>query len=242
MTRNRTTFLAALALAAGLGMGLLAAPATAADDHGTRGVPTPNQVANTTGDLAHPSHGAEAHGDPALIGGPKTGLITAATTLIIFLLLLTVLGKFAWGPIASGLKAREDKIRKDIADAEAARARAEATLREYNTKLADAEGRTREILAKATADAERLATSIRMQAQQEAEEAKERAMKDIDAARKDAVREVYEQTAVLATNVAEKILRRSLNAQDQRDLVDQSLNQLQAATAGGERHGTARAY
>ncbi|HLL91094.1 MAG TPA: hypothetical protein VK324_17475, partial [Tepidisphaeraceae bacterium] len=74
------------------------------------------------------------------------------------------------------------------------------------------------------------------------EEAKERAMKDIDAARKDAVREVYEQTAVLATNVAEKILRRSLNAQDQRDLVDQSLNQLQAATAGGERHGTARAY
>ena len=47
--------------------------------------------------------------------------------------------------------------------------------------------------------------------------------------RNEALREVYEQAANLATNVAEKILRRNLNAADQRDLVNASLEQLQTA-------------
>lgn len=162
-----------------------------------------------------------------LVKGPSESLITAATTLIIFVVLLVVLGKSAWGPILTGLKSREDKIRKDISDAEAARARAEATLREYSAKLAAAETEVREMISKATADAERAATAVRARAQQEAEETKERAIKDIDAAAKQAMAEVYEQTASLATDVAEKILRRNLNADDQRDLVNQSLEQMQ---------------
>jgi len=92
----------------------------------------------------------------------------AVWVLIIFVVLLAVLYPTAWKNVLAGLKAREDRIRKDIADAEAARARAEATLREYNTKLATAEGQIREMLSKATADAEKIATSIRMQAQHEA--------------------------------------------------------------------------
>lgn len=171
---------------------------------------------------------ADDHGKPSLIGPPSAGIIPAATTLIIFLCLLVVLGKYAWKPIASGLKAREDKIRADIAEAEAARARAEATLKEYNTKLASAESSIREMLAKASADGEKLATSIRMKAQEEAEEIKERANRDIEAARDNALREIYERTAELATNVAEKIIRKNLNPADQQELVRQSLDQLQA--------------
>src|SRR5690606_13117586 len=81
---------------------------------------------------------SESGGSPSLIGPISAGAIPALTTLVVFVLLLIVLGKYAWGPIASGLKAREDKIRKDIADAEAARAKAEATLREYEQRLASA--------------------------------------------------------------------------------------------------------
>src|SRR5205085_388944 len=106
---------------------------------------------------------------------------------------------FAWGPIASGLKAREDKIRKDIADAEAARAKAEATLKEYSAQLATAEARIRDMMAKASADAEKLSTSLRMQAQQEAEEIKERSTRDIEAARKAALNDIYSQAAELST-------------------------------------------
>jgi F-type H+-transporting ATPase subunit b len=72
---------------------------------------------------------------------------------------------------------------------------------------------------------------MRTQAQSEAEETRERAIKDIEAARAQALSEIYEQTADLATKVAEKILRRSINANDQRDLVNESLKELETAGA-----------
>jgi F-type H+-transporting ATPase subunit b len=158
----------------------------------------------------------------------RQGIITGTVTIVIFVILVAVLGKYAWGPIVVGLKAREDKIRKDIADAEATRARAEATLREYNQQLATAEQKVRDMLSKAATDAEQLAAQMRTRAQQEAEETRERAIQEIDAARDQALSEIYEQTADLATRVAEKILKRNLNADDQRGLIDQSLREMQA--------------
>ena len=161
--------------------------------------------------------------------------VSALWVVIIFLIMLAILYPTAWKNVLAGLKAREERIRRDIADAEAARARAEATLKEYNAQLATAEGRVRDMLAKATADGEAIAANIRTRAQKESEETKERAMRDIDAARDQAVSQIHEQAAVLATSVAEKILRRNLNPDDQRDLVAQSLNQLQTLGAGNGR-------
>jgi F-type H+-transporting ATPase subunit b len=137
-----------------------------------------------------------------------------------------VLYKSAWKNVLAGLKAREDRIRKDIADAESARMKAEDILRQYDGRLADAEQKVRDILSKAAADAEKIGTNIRMKAQQDSEDVKERATAEIEAAKRTALTEIYEQTADLATSVAEKIIRRSLNANDQRDLVNQSLEQL----------------
>ena len=147
--------------------------------------------------------------------------------LAIFLLVAIILYRTAWKNVLIGLKAREERIRKDIADAEAARMKAEETLRQYDSRLAEAELKVRDIIDKAALDAERIGTSIRMKAQEEAEEAKERATKEIEAAKQTALTEIYEQTANLATAVAEKIIRRNLNPDDQRDLVNQSLQQLQ---------------
>jgi len=147
--------------------------------------------------------------------------------LAIFLLVAIILYRTAWKNVLIGLKAREERIRKDIADAEAARMKAEETLRQYDSRLAEAELKVRDIIDKAALDAERIGTSIRMKAQEEAEEAKERATKEIEAAKQTALTEIYEQTANLATSVAEKIIRRNLNPDDQRDLVNQSLQQLQ---------------
>ena len=151
--------------------------------------------------------------------------------LVIFILLVVILYRAAWKNVLAGLKGREQRIRNDIAQAEAARSKAEATLKDYSAQLATAEHRVREILSKATTDAEQLATSIRTRAQAEAEEIKDRATKEIEAAREQALTEIYQQTADLATKVAEKILRRNLNADDQRDLVNQSLSELQNVSA-----------
>ena len=181
---------------------------------------------------------AGSQGSPAGPGEPKlipemggTQILTTLITLIVFLGLVVILSKYAWGPIVSGLKAREDKIRRDIRDAEEARAQAEATLKKYQAQLATAEQSVLDLLAKASADAQQLATSIRANAQQEAEEAKERATKEIEAAKNQAVGEIYDQAATLGTTIAEKILRRNLNADDQQDLVRSSLEQLRTVNA-----------
>jgi F-type H+-transporting ATPase subunit b len=178
---------------------------------------------------AAPEHEAAAEQEPNLLPTPAQGLFTGVTTLIVFSLLLAILGKYAWGPIARGLHEREANIRKDISDAQASRNAAEQKLAEYQKKLASAEDEVRALLDKARVDAEKMATMLKMQAQQDSEEIKERATREIEASKNQALSEIYAQSADLSTKIAEKILRRNLNADDQRDLVKQSLEEFQTA-------------
>lgn len=156
------------------------------------------------------------------------GLVTAITTLVVFVLLIAILSKFAFAPIAAGLKKREDKIRQDITDAENANKKAQASLAELSAKLSAADGEVRAIIARAQADAENIATNIRTKAQQESEEIRERAEREIDQAKGAAIKEIYAQAADLSTAIAEKILRRNLSVEDQRSLVAESLSKLDA--------------
>ena len=178
--------------------------------------------------------GDEGHAKGELMPDPgkRETILSAVWVLVIFVVLLAILYPTAWKNVLAGLKARAERNRKDIAEAEAARVRAEATLKEYNTQLAAAETRVRDMLAKATAEGETIAAGIRTRAQQESEETKARALRDIEAARGQAIAELHEQAAVLATSVAEKILRRNLNPDDQRDLVNRSLAEISTVGPG----------
>jgi F-type H+-transporting ATPase subunit b len=183
----------------------------------------PAHTSETTVHKAETAAEPEEHERPLLNFQPAE----AVWIVIIFLILLAFLYKYAWKHVLAGLKAREERIRKDIADAEAARAKSEAALKEYNAQLATAEQKVREMIQAAVAEGERISTQIKMQAQQESEAAKERATKEIESAKKQAIQEIYAEAANLSTTIAEKILRRALNADDQRDLVNRSLEQLQ---------------
>jgi F-type H+-transporting ATPase subunit b len=209
--------------------------ATAADEALVETEHATGAAAGAHGEEAHGggnAHGAEGHKaelipDP---GDPQT-FYSALWVVIIFVVLLAILYPTAWKSVLAGLKAREERIRKDIADAEAARAKAESTLRDYTAQLNTAEAKVREMIASATAEGERVAAGLRTHAQHESEEIKERANRDIDAARKAALSDIYAQAAELSTNIASKILRRNLNADDQRELVNQSLKQIQTLNA-----------
>jgi len=178
---------------------------------------------------------AEEEGAKPSLIPPVTGADSRQTymqalwVIIIFVIVVVVLYRTAWQNVLAGLKAREGRIRDDIKNADAARAKAEATLKEYSAQLATAEGKIRDMMTQATADAEKIAQSLRMQAQQESEEIKERATREIETARKAAVADIYAQAADLSTNIASKILKRNLNVDDQRALVNSSLEQLQTA-------------
>jgi F-type H+-transporting ATPase subunit b len=190
--------------------------ADAADSH-------PPAPAGTTADHGGGGGGGDHHEQRPLL---DFRMGEAIWVIVIFLILLALLYPTAWKNVLAGLKAREQRIRSDIADAEAARGRAEQTLRDYNTRLAAAEQEVRAMLDRATKQGEQIATNLRAQAQQDAEATRERALRDIDEARKQAVSQIYEQAATMATSVAEKIIRRNLNPDDHRELVNQSLEQL----------------
>jgi F-type H+-transporting ATPase subunit b len=215
-----------LGLCAAIGSAIGFAPRVRAQEG-----PAHEGVAHETAHAGEPAggeHGSEAPLLPSNLHEAKEYFLAPAIwTLVIFVIMLAILYPTAWKNVLAGLKKREERIRKDIGDAEAARAKAEATLREYNTQLAAAEQRVRKMLTEATADGEKLATTIRMQAQQEAEQIKERTTKDLAAATEAAKREFREYAATVATSIAEKIIRRNLNAADQEALVRESLEELQ---------------
>jgi F0F1-type ATP synthase membrane subunit b/b' len=80
----------------------------------------------------------------------------AIWTLAIFLLVLTILGKFAWGPVLALLQEREKFIHKSLADAKRDREEAEARLKEYAAKVQAARAEAGAIVEEARRDAERL--------------------------------------------------------------------------------------
>lgn len=153
-------------------------------------------------------------------------LIVSLTTLVTFIVLLWLLSKTAWGPIVRGLKAREDRIASDLKAAEENRLKSEALLREYDAKIAAAEAEIRKMMTQATADADKIRVTLQARAQQEIEEMREKASREIEAEKNRALAELQEQAAELATLVAEKILQRQITAEDQRELVRRSLEQL----------------
>jgi F-type H+-transporting ATPase subunit b len=182
--------------------------------------------------LPLPARAADDDHDHKHEHGHKEGLMEFHAdrlwwTIAIFGITFAILYFTAWKNVLAGLKKREELIRRDIADAEAARLKSEALLKEYNAQLATADAKVREVIASAHAQAEKLAADIRARGTQEAEDAKNRATREIESAKKQALSEIYERAAELSTSIAEKILRRNINPDDQRDLVRQSLDQLQ---------------
>ncbi|MFT3788372.1 MAG: F0F1 ATP synthase subunit B [Tepidisphaeraceae bacterium] len=173
--------------------------------------------------VEHAAGGHEAAGGTTPFAGTVAQSIAA---IIVFLVVFFVLKAKAWGPILQGLTEREGKIRSDLEAAEKARLDAQGNLEQYKSQLATAEGKVREMFAAAQKDAEATATRIKQQAQQEAEDAKARAMKEIDEARRNAILDVQAQAGSIATLIASKILKRSINEQDQAELVRASLDEM----------------
>ena len=174
------------------------------------------------------SEGASSTATDASQPGLLSPVVTQAIwVLVIFVVLVFVLYKTAWKNVLAGLNAREQRIRGDIAAAEQARVKAEQSLKDYQAQLAVAQDQVRGMIAQASADAEKIAANIRLQAQADAAAERQRATAEIDQAKRDAIRQVYEQTAEISTSIASKIIRRNLNPQDQQDLVNQALGQFQ---------------
>jgi F-type H+-transporting ATPase subunit b len=174
--------------------------------------------------LAAPSSGsAQSEGDinPLSLEAVKADL--AIWTAVVFLLLLLILGKFAWKPIAKGLDMREQAIADQIAQADAANQRAKEILADYQRKLAAAEDEVRGILDQGRRDAEQVGRELTDKAKEEAKAEYQRAVQHIEAATAAAIEELADRSATLAVDLAGKIVRAKLNPGDHTRLIEQAV-------------------
>lgn len=152
----------------------------------------------------------------------------AIWTLLVFALVVFVLGKFAWKPILGGLQAREKFIRESLEEARRDRAEAEARLKEYVDRLNHARSEATAIVEESRRDADAVRRRIEEEAHGEAGRIVERAKREIGLAQEAAVKELYDVSARLTTEVAGKILAREINSADHERLIREAIDRLGA--------------
>ena len=187
--------------------------------------------------LAADPHAADSHADDAAHAGEHAvegsvmdfELFQFFMAIIVFGIAFFILSKTAWPKILGGLEARDEKIKSDLASAETARAQAQSALAEYEKALAEARSEAARIVEEARANQLQIAAELKAKTEKELVDMRESAKRDIASAKSAAINELHAHVADLATDIAGKILKRELSADDQRSLVDESLSQLAAA-------------
>jgi F-type H+-transporting ATPase subunit b len=147
-------------------------------------------------------------------------------TIITFLVLLSVMKKFAWKPILEMLEEREGKIRTALDEADRARVEAAEMLKQNEKNLSRAEEEYQKMIREGKALAEKLKEDIvakaKQQAQQELKLATEEIQRNVDAAKL----QLRAEVADLAIKATEKILEETLDEKKQKQLIDSVMNQL----------------
>lgn len=161
-----------------------------------------------------------------VIATPKQGLAPAITALVVFAIVCVVLMTQVWPKIVTGLDERAQKIRDEIAAAEAARKQAADRLDEYESSLAEARAEAAKMIEDTKAKQATIAAELRSKADKELTDLRQKALADIENAKKAALSEIYNESVALATTMAGRILQREVTVDDQQRLVSESLAQL----------------
>jgi len=156
-------------------------------------------------------------------------------TIVTFVLLLVVLRVMAWGPLQKSLDAREKRIRDAVEGAEKARRDSEELLARHQKMLDAAKDEARQIIEEGKQDGLKLRQEILDQARNDAEEHNARARREIDLATDAAKKELWDHATRLSTEIAERILRRALDRNDDRRLVENVVEEFSAQASRGAR-------
>ena len=152
------------------------------------------------------------------------GTITWADSLfslIMFIILLLLLRKFAWGPIMNMMKEREEHIANEIDTAEKNRKEAEQYLEQQKEEINRAREEAQQIIETARKTSEVQGEEILSSARAEAERVKANALAEIEREKDLAVQELREQVGTLSVMIATKIFEKELDEKEQEQLIEE---------------------
>jgi F-type H+-transporting ATPase subunit b len=157
----------------------------------------------------------------------KPGLGLFIWALLIFLILVVLLKKYAWKPIMGAIKTREEGIQKSIDEAKRTREEMANLKAENENLLAQARAERESMLKEARAMGEEIVNKARRDSEAEYKRTMEKALEEIRAEKMRALTDVKNQLAQLSIEVAEKILRQELtDRKTQEDVVNRFVKDL----------------
>ncbi|MEW4309105.1 F0F1 ATP synthase subunit B [Rossellomorea marisflavi] len=140
--------------------------------------------------------------------------------LVLFLVLLWLLKKFAWGPLMGIMQERENHIAGEIDAAEKSRTEASKYLEEQRELLKEARQEALTLIESAKKQGDEQRSQIILEARQESERLKESAKREIETQKDQAMAALREQVASLSVMIASKVIEKELSVEDQEQLIN----------------------
>jgi F-type H+-transporting ATPase subunit b len=147
-------------------------------------------------------------------------------TIVVFVVLLWLLRKVAWGPMLEGLRKREQTIQGNLEEAQRARTEAQRLRQQLQAEIDRAHEQVQSIIDQGRRDTQQTTEDMLTRARAEIQTERERLRREIDLARDHALQQLWSQAAQLATMISAKAIRRMLTVEDHRGLVEEAVAEL----------------
>lgn len=166
---------------------------------------------------------AAPSGPPNLLE-PNFGVM--AWTLIIFLILMFVLSKFAFKPLFAAVEAREKALEDAIAGAKRDRAEAEQLMSQQRAQLEAARTEAQSIIAGSRAISEKMRSDLLAQTKEQQSEMIEQARRAIESEKVAAIASLRKEAVDLAIAGASRVIEKNLDSAGNRQIVESFLSSL----------------
>ena len=153
-------------------------------------------------------------------------------TLVVFLILFFVLGKFVFPKITAAVEAREKALEDAIEGAKRDRDEAAKYLEQQRAGIEAARNDAQKILAEGRSTGEKLRTEMLEQTRVQQQEMLDRARREIEAERDRAIAEMRREAVDLAIAGASKVIEKNLDQKSNREIVEKFLSSI--PSAGGK--------
>jgi len=174
---------------------------------------------------------AEEEGGGSFLVSPSLGLMI--WTLLLFGITMFVLSKVAFPKIGEALEKRANAIRENIEASEHQRQEADKLLEEYRQRLKEAREQADDIVARARKASESAIAEAASEGKVKREELVAAARRDIEAETRRSLEQIRRSVADLTVLATEKVTRKSLDADDQRRLVEEALAEVDFSALSG---------
>lgn len=144
--------------------------------------------------------------------------------LAAFAVFVLVLLKLGVKHVVAALDARDAKIAKDLADAEAANHKAQQLKGELEKSIRETEDKVSALLAQARREADEARDALLKKGTAEVEQVRLRAQQDIEAARHAAIVSLRKEVADIAATIAGKVVTEKLDQSRQFQLVGEAID------------------